>query len=86
MSEDPDRVLRQIAERVLKRRTDLGLRQQDLAELLGITPTNIHRIEHAQQNLTIRTLCKLADALGVTLGELLMGTPPPAAGKRERSR
>jgi DNA-binding Xre family transcriptional regulator len=75
--EDPDLLLSQIGLRVLKRRQELNLTQKDLADRLGITPTNIHRIEHGQQNLTIRTLAKLAEALDVTVGELVTGHGAP---------
>ena len=73
MAEDPDVLLSQIGLRILRRRQVLGLSQQELAEKLGIAQTNIGRIEHGKQNLTIRTLAKLADALGVTVAELIVG-------------
>ena len=78
MSEDPDLLLSKIGMRVLKRRQNLGLTQKELAGRLGITTTNIARIEHGQQNLTIRTLAKLADVLDTTVVELVGG--PPSAG------
>lgn len=43
------------------------------------------RMEHGERNLTIRTLCKLADALGITLAELTAG-PSSAAEKAEPKR
>jgi HTH-type transcriptional regulator / antitoxin HipB len=64
---DPDVLLRKIGRRVRQRRQDLGLTQKELADRLGITSPNITIIEHGEQNLTIRTLVKLADALGMTV-------------------
>jgi transcriptional regulator with XRE-family HTH domain len=73
VSEDPDLLLRAIGLRVLRRREELGLTQQSVADRLGIAPQNIYRIEHGQQNLTVRTLVKVAEALGVTVAELIVG-------------
>src|SRR5262245_34150485 len=75
VSEDPDLLLSKIGMRILKRRKALGLTQKELAGRLGITTTNIARIEHGEQNLTIRTLAKLADVLGTTVVELVGGQP-----------
>ena len=63
MSENSDVLLRKIGLRILRRRQELGLTQQQVADRLGVSATNITRIEHGEQNLTIRTLVKLADAL-----------------------
>lgn len=77
MTEDPDVLLSAIGLRVLRRREELGLTQQSLADRLGITATNIYRIEHGQQNLTVRTLVKVAEALGVTALALIGGPEEP---------
>jgi transcriptional regulator with XRE-family HTH domain len=73
VSEDPDVLLRKLGLRVLRRRQELGLTQQQLADRLNMASTNIGRIEHGEQNLTVRTLAKLADALELTMAELLVG-------------
>ena len=67
MSENSDVLLRKIGLRILRRRQELGLTQQQIADRLGVSATNITRIEHGEQNVTIRTLVKLADALGMTV-------------------
>jgi HTH-type transcriptional regulator / antitoxin HipB len=79
LAEDPDLLLSQIGLRILRRRQELGLSQKDLGDRLGIAQTNVARIEHGQQNLTVRTLVKLAEALGVTAAELFAGTALPDA-------
>jgi transcriptional regulator with XRE-family HTH domain len=76
VSEDPDLLLRKIGLRILRRRQELGLTQKELADRLGIGPTNVARIEHGQQNLTVRTLIKVAEALGTTAAELFVGSAP----------
>ncbi len=61
--------------RVLKRRQELGLSQKELAARLGITANNISRIERAPPNLSIRTICQLAEALGMEAEDLLVEKP-----------
>jgi transcriptional regulator with XRE-family HTH domain len=75
--EDPDVLLRKIGRRIRQRRQELDMTQKELADRLGITPSNITIIEHGEQNLTIRTLAKLAEALDVTVGELVTGHGAP---------
>ncbi len=79
MAENRDLLLSQIGLRVLRRRQQLGLTQKALADRLGINNTNLARIEHGKQNLTVDTLCKLADALETTAAELFTGLPPRAS-------
>lgn len=74
MSDDPDLLLNQIGMRILRRRQELGITQKALAVATGMQPTNVAQIEHGERNLTVRTLCKLAEALQTTVGELVTGT------------
>ena len=76
MSDDADLLLSRIGLRVTKRRQELGLTQHQLADKLAMHQGNIHRIEHGQQNLTVRTLVKLAEALEMTPDELFSGAAP----------
>ena len=76
VTEDRDVLLRRIGARILRRRQELGLSQTDVARLLGIGSANIHRIEQGSRNLTIDTLCKVAEVLDMTVAELVTGTPP----------
>ena len=75
MAEDPDLLLNQIGLRISRRRQDLGLSQRALAARLGMQPANISHIESGEQNVTIRTLCKLAEALDVTVEDLIAARP-----------
>ena len=74
MNEDSDLLLSRIGLRVVRRREDLGLSQKDLAERLQMASSSLSNIEHGERNLTIRTLCKLAEALEMTPAELFTGT------------
>ena len=76
LTEDPDILLDQIGRRIITRREELGLAQKALAETLGMQPANLSHIENGKQNVTIRTLCKIAEALDITVAELVSGAPP----------
>jgi len=51
-------------------RVATGLTQAQVAEATGSTLSNYQRIEHGLQNITLRTLARIADALGVEPKEL----------------
>jgi len=53
----------QIADRVSERRTELGLSQRELAQLVGTTQSAIARLERGGRPPRIDTLLKIADAL-----------------------
>jgi transcriptional regulator with XRE-family HTH domain len=74
VTEDPDIVLDQIGRRVIARRGELGLSRDEFAARLGITLTNIGRIERGEQNVTVRMMCRVAEALETTMQELMFGT------------
>lgn len=58
--------------KVLKIRRDfLGLRQEDLAEMSGVTSRTIHQVETGTGNPSIQTLEKLATVLGMELTMLV---------------
>lgn len=57
------------------KRTEKGLSQEELAHLSGLHLTAVGRIERAEREPGVRTICKLAKALGLTPGELF-GDPP----------
>jgi len=75
VSEDPDLLLNQIGLRISKRRQELGLSQRAFAEQLGMQAANVSRIESGEQNVTIRTLCKVAEALEMRVEELIAAEP-----------
>ena len=74
MAENPQILLSKIGLRVLRRRQELGLTQEVVAARLGVTAPNVGRIEHGQQNVTVQTMCKVAEALETTVQELMFGT------------
>jgi transcriptional regulator with XRE-family HTH domain len=68
-------------ERVRERRQarERPLSQQALGELAGLHRTFVGHVEQGATNVTLRTIVRLADALGVDPAELVRGlTPDPA--------
>jgi transcriptional regulator with XRE-family HTH domain len=61
--EDPDKVIERVGRRIAELREDAGLTQADVAKRLDTALTNLQRMEHGLQNLTIRTMVKLAGPL-----------------------
>jgi ribosome-binding protein aMBF1 (putative translation factor) len=66
-----------IAERVVERRTELGLSQRELAELTGTTQSAIARLEGGGRPPRIDTLLRIAAALDC---ELVVELRPVADG------
>ena len=56
-----------LATRIHEARQKGGLTQRQLADAVGTTQSVISRIEKADQNMTVGTLVKLADALHMNL-------------------
>jgi transcriptional regulator with XRE-family HTH domain len=49
-----------------------GLTVQELADRCGVLRPNLSRMLHHPKNVTLETMCKIADALDVHVSELLM--------------
>ena len=62
-----------ISENIKKVREAKRISQSELARKLSIEPTNYPRIEKRGNGLTIKQIQEIADALGVSVGELLGG-------------
>jgi transcriptional regulator with XRE-family HTH domain len=60
-----------------RRRADLT--QEELSDLSGVHPTEVSRIEHGRRDVRISTVARLAQALGLTPGQLVDG--PGEAGQ-----
>ncbi|HEB11904.1 MAG TPA: XRE family transcriptional regulator [Spirochaetales bacterium] len=65
-----------LSENIKRLRKQKGLSQDKLAKLADITLTTLVKIESgANDNPTIKTLKKIADALEVTVNDLLENQP-----------
>jgi transcriptional regulator with XRE-family HTH domain len=60
--------------RAVRRARELS--QHDLAKLAGVTGSAISQAERADRSLSLATLVRLSDALGLTIDELLRGEDP----------
>ena len=54
-----------------------GLKQNDLAERLGINRVSLSRLLSDKNDMRISTIKKIADALGVPVGQLFDQKPQP---------
>lgn len=62
---------REVGRNLRRIRKGRGLSQEDFADLLGLHRTYIGGVERGEKNLTLRSIERLADLLGVTPLELL---------------
>lgn len=63
--------MKALAARLRENRERLGFTQEALAEALKIDVRDYQRIEAGERNVTVRTLCHLADVLHVHPSVLL---------------
>jgi len=66
-----DRLYGIVGGRVRKQREELALTQDVLAQRAGIARTSLTNFERGRQHLPIHVLLRLADELGLELGELI---------------
>ncbi|HLN26406.1 MAG TPA: helix-turn-helix transcriptional regulator [Gemmataceae bacterium] len=72
MDEKTDVLLR-FGQRVRQRRTALGLSQEAFADKCKLDRTYISGIERGKRNVALRNIESIANALGITLAELVQG-------------
>lgn len=63
-----------LGDKIKRLRLDLGIRQDDLAAMAGITNSSISNYERNTRSPQYDVLCKIAKALGVPVAELLKDT------------
>lgn len=67
-----------IGKKIATLRKELGLRQEDLAEKLNVTPQAVSKWENDLTCPDISILPELSDILGVSIDELIKGKPKDA--------
>ncbi len=72
-------ILVMIGQRVRATRERLGVSQVKLARLVGMEPTNLAKVERGTRNVTIDTLARIADGLGIELNVTFSSAPPRRA-------
>ncbi len=71
----------QIAARIRERRIALGLKQEDLANMIGVTYQQVHKYERSINRVTAALLCDIADKLGVPVNYF---SDPPEDAQNSR--
>lgn len=60
-----------ISARIRELRKERGMTVQELAYRCDIERSNLSRIESGRANVTLKTLCSICNALGVSLKEVV---------------
>jgi transcriptional regulator with XRE-family HTH domain len=68
-----------LGERIRRRRRELGLSQSALGGRLGITFQQVQKYENGANRVSATMLIKLADALSISVTEILQEIDPAAA-------
>lgn len=82
---DPDEAVRAFGRRVAEVRHDRGWTQEQLAERADVSVRYVQHIEQGTQNLSIRSVARLAGVLRVPLG-VLFEAPRRAKPSKGRPR
>lgn len=82
MPEYLEKLKEHVGRRIAELRENAGYTQADVAERLRTTVPNYQRVEYGAQNVTLETLTKIANALGVTVAEFFSPLEQPK--KRNR--
>ena len=65
-----------VGERARSRRKELGLSQMALADQIGLHFTFVSSVERGERNLSLSSLLRLAEGLGINPAELVDGLRP----------
>lgn len=68
---DKNVVLKMIAHRIKEKRKEIGMSQEKISKLTGLSRPAISNIESGRQNVNIKRLVDFADALECDIRELL---------------
>jgi transcriptional regulator with XRE-family HTH domain len=69
----PKDLLVNIGKNIRFYRTRKGLSQKELADTIGVAPTQFNRLELGATNVSILTLVKVSKALGISLDVIVFG-------------
>ena len=70
-----DDIYAKVGSCVRQRRSSLGMTLEELGERAGLHPSYVGQIERGIKKCSVKTLARLASALGVRLGQLLDEPP-----------
>ena len=69
----PTLAAKRFGDRIRKKRAELGLSQEELAEVAELHRTYVGSVERGERNVSLFNILRLAKALKVDPGELLAG-------------
>jgi transcriptional regulator with XRE-family HTH domain len=72
----------EVRRRIRQRRIDMGITQQRLAELIGVSYQQASSYETGASRLSAGRLYRIAEALGVGVGHFFEGAGPGGAARR----
>jgi transcriptional regulator with XRE-family HTH domain len=61
----------------------MGMKSQDLAEAIGVSPVSLSRYQNGHQSMEASVLIKLAQVIGCNLNWLLLGIGEPTLGSKK---
>lgn len=70
-TKERDAIYVAIGSRIKQIRKEKGITQESLAHVVGVSNSHMSHIESAQSNASLKTVMKIADALSVSVDELL---------------
>ena len=81
-----DAMLVQLGEYLRQVREQRGFSQEAFAFKCGLHRTYIGAVERGEYNVTLRTLKRITDALGITLADAIGSIAEPGRRRRGRTR
>ncbi|MBQ6900295.1 MAG: helix-turn-helix transcriptional regulator [Firmicutes bacterium] len=68
-----DKLNEQVGENLKAARIGKGLKQEQLAEMAGLSTNHISKLETGKSGLQLKTVIQLCDALDMSIDELVFG-------------
>ena len=68
---------KELGKRIRTERIDKKMTQEELAERAGLHPTYIGQVERGEKSLTITSLEKIVERLGISFSDLFENIQPP---------
>lgn len=68
---------KELGKRIRTERIDKKMTQEELAERAGLHPTYIGQVERGEKSLTITSLEKIVEGLGISFSDLFENIQPP---------
>jgi len=73
-----------VGDQIRKLRRNRGLKQRELADIIGVSRSTIVLYEQSKRNPTLEYLSRIADYFGVPVDYFVSAVPPPAKSDARR--